>query len=234
MKNKFLKGLVASFALAVSGLANAGLIDVLYTSDASGNADANAILAAQGGTVLEANAALFNSLSLSDLSAYDLLVIGWYGSGSFNLDWETVLLPYIENGGGLIFEAPGEIGDLAGTGFTIVEQNGSNNIASYDNFFGPAIFTNTHMAITSLSSDWTCRMLNTNGNCNLATGEFGAGRAIIGGYDSFYHETGSYDYIVNQANWVTSGVAEVPEPSTLAIFALGLMGLASRKFKKQA
>jgi hypothetical protein len=27
--------------------------------------------------------------------------------------------------------------------------------------------------------------------------------------------------------------AEVPEPSTLAIFALGLMGLASRRFKKQ-
>jgi hypothetical protein len=29
-------------------------------------------------------------------------------------------------------------------------------------------------------------------------------------------------------------VSEVPEPSTLAIFALGLMGLASRRFKKQS
>jgi hypothetical protein len=28
--------------------------------------------------------------------------------------------------------------------------------------------------------------------------------------------------------------AEVPEPSTIAIFAIGLMGLASRRFKKQA
>ena len=27
---------------------------------------------------------------------------------------------------------------------------------------------------------------------------------------------------------------DVPEPSTLAIFALGLMGLVSRRFKKQA
>ena len=31
-----------------------------------------------------------------------------------------------------------------------------------------------------------------------------------------------------------TGVTSVPEPSTLAIFALGLMGLASRRFKKQS
>jgi hypothetical protein len=28
--------------------------------------------------------------------------------------------------------------------------------------------------------------------------------------------------------------SEVPEPSTLAIFALGIIGLASRRFKKQS
>jgi len=34
--------------------------------------------------------------------------------------------------------------------------------------------------------------------------------------------------------WAIRGTAqEVPEPSTLAIFALGIMGLASRRFKKQ-
>ena len=32
----------------------------------------------------------------------------------------------------------------------------------------------------------------------------------------------------------TYQIHDVPEPSTLAVFALGLMGLASRKFKKQA
>ncbi len=35
------------------------------------------------------------------------------------------------------------------------------------------------------------------------------------------------------SNIVTSNV-EVPEPTTLAIFALGLMGLASRRYKKQS
>jgi hypothetical protein len=33
---------------------------------------------------------------------------------------------------------------------------------------------------------------------------------------------------------LTFGVTAVPEPSTFAIFALGLMGLASRRFKKQS
>jgi len=32
----------------------------------------------------------------------------------------------------------------------------------------------------------------------------------------------------------TQGIVGVPEPSTLAIFALGIMGLASRRFKKQS
>jgi hypothetical protein len=33
---------------------------------------------------------------------------------------------------------------------------------------------------------------------------------------------------------VPSTITDVPEPSTLAIFALGLIGLASHRFKKQS
>ena len=36
------------------------------------------------------------------------------------------------------------------------------------------------------------------------------------------------------ADWTESAIEPVPEPSTLAIFALGLIGLASRRFKKQS
>ena len=41
--------------------------------------------------------------------------------------------------------------------------------------------------------------------------------------------TGVLDYTV--ARWTPA--TSVPEPSTIAIFALGIMGLASRRFKKQ-
>jgi hypothetical protein len=48
----------------------------------------------------------------------------------------------------------------------------------------------------------------------------------------------NYDTHKNRqnANWSTMLVkaANVPEPSTLAIFALGMMGLASRRFKKKS
>lgn len=48
--------------------------------------------------------------------------------------------------------------------------------------------------------------------------------------------SGSYLITLNSAasNSVTlNSVASVPEPSTIAIFALGIMGLALRRFKKQ-
>jgi hypothetical protein len=44
-------------------------------------------------------------------------------------------------------------------------------------------------------------------------------------------EVGLWAY---QTGASTSGSTSVPEPSTLAIFALGIIGLASRRFKKQA
>ena len=62
--------------------------------------------------------------------------------------------------------------------------------------------------------------------------------------DTGYNTSGDYSAYVSSDRADVGGgafnhvfvrtVAEVPEPSTLAVFALGLMGLASRKFKKQA
>lgn len=47
----------------------------------------------------------------------------------------------------------------------------------------------------------------------------------VGNYTS--NNSGVYEKVV-----FTTSAIEVPEPSTLAIFALGIMGLASRRFKK--
>jgi hypothetical protein len=45
----------------------------------------------------------------------------------------------------------------------------------------------------------------------------------------------SVTMVTNSANAISStNTIQVPEPSTLVVFALGIMGLASRQFKKQA
>ncbi len=46
---------------------------------------------------------------------------------------------------------------------------------------------------------------------------------------------GVFDFTGNSASFqITTSSASVPEPSTLAIFALGMIGLASRRFNKQS
>jgi len=56
----------------------------------------------------------------------------------------------------------------------------------------------------------------------------------VGGHPDWTFAGNSSQYSVKTLDvWVSSS-QEVPEPSTMAIFALGLMGLAARRFKKQS
>lgn len=52
-------------------------------------------------------------------------------------------------------------------------------------------------------------------------------------FTNFLSQNAKIDFDSASAN-ISVVSAEVPEPSTLAIFALGMMGLASRRFKKQS
>lgn len=54
-------------------------------------------------------------------------------------------------------------------------------------------------------------------------------------YQNIYTANNSYEgSYMTYTNFVREEIGQVPEPSTLAIFSLGIMGLASRRFKKQA
>jgi hypothetical protein len=60
-------------------------------------------------------------------------------------------------------------------------------------------------------------------------------------HGEFSGQASIYDYLALDENSpkfmrtvATTTLTSVPEPSTLAIFALGIMGLASRRFKKQS
>ena len=62
---------------------------------------------------------------------------------------------------------------------------------------------------------------------NTEFGTFGVTRRdkLLRAFDPGWHRDGFHS---------TALVRDVPEPSTLAIFALGMIGLASRRFKKQS
>jgi hypothetical protein len=59
-----------------------------------------------------------------------------------------------------------------------------------------------------------------------------------GWFHSNYGAAGNYSNLLSKSSQASSvlvrSVTDVPEPSTLAIFALGMIGLASRRFKKQS
>jgi hypothetical protein len=79
------------------------------------------------------------------------------------------------------------------------------------------------------SSDWLTAGLNTNVLFNQQF-SFTPTSGLI---DVRFQETSARRVFVFIDN-VSLTTESVPEPSTLAIFALGMMGLASRRFKKQS
>jgi len=76
-----------------------------------------------------------------------------------------------------------------------------------------------------LTQNTTLTHLSGNSSLSLFVNDI-----IVGFNDNHKsHSDGDYDDII-----IAMRATSVPEPSTLAIFALGMMGLASRRFKKQA
>ncbi len=199
MKNKFLKGLTAGFVLAISSLANAGLIidfsdigsDTLVTF--SGTFDYTGL------SVSSTENAYWRTESEGNGSGQDIIRVG-----SGNVTWG-------QNGGTTNFELFSGtfnqvLSDLSGGGFGFW-----NFVGGFDgNYYRPTDYVS--------------------GDVLLSTGKFiGLNISDLG-----INNTGIWKTLSNEetVSITLNGATEVPEPSTLVVFALGLMGLASRKFKK--
>ncbi len=241
-----LKAALAGLVLSVSSFANAGLISVIGDVDAV-NIDYRSV-----------NTVLLDNL-LGDNT--DVLIIGewatnsrvtgltnyWNSLSTVNVTTNSVVditasnlvgfdfLFYMEDAfstntaTSITTNAINDFINASGD-FLYVSQNLSNasSSVSYNSFLtdiGSSIQTSTNYC------DNTQTIVSDGLTTGVSTFSIGGCNEVIGGNSLVISQNGVTSVAYEYTEYTNS--AQVPEPSTLAIFALGIMGLASRRFKKQ-
>lgn len=230
MKLKFFKTILLGLLFSISSLANAGLIITI-------------------GDVVGTNTSLSVSLVGSGTLSSDLashpdgtgsLKIYTDFSGSIIDTWPNTRVGFI--GDGLTHFADNNIGDYVGLAYgsftaeRLVTEITINNLT--DGTVGLARWLDIDddglgddFAVILDSMDHSLFDIGDSWSVN----GFSILQLQLGNASDF--TLGTYSYIDNALGVVTliiqkNSVTSVPEPSTLAIFALGMIGLASRRFKK--
>jgi hypothetical protein len=235
MKNKTLKAIFAGAVLAASCLtsvANAGLINVDVNNDGSNT-----------GFSVEGSGLVWMDFGQNNTDTYDFVASnlgagqkydGWdlASADEVKTMWSAIFSPFAAGAtyynkdqygtDGLRIEYRN--GDVFGSVFDIIGTNAYFNIGStYEQLQGYGLFEGTG----GLSHLWFVIHKNDAGGGDVAYLQDN------GTWDSHKSSTNSFmsTMLVQRTN---NGNTAVPEPSTLAIFALGMMGLVARRFKKNA
>lgn len=185
----------------------------------------------QGSIDRSLTTAQFNALSPAELRAsYDVLLVTWYSDENLNLDWTTRLLPYLELGGGIVWEDSLNIADLV-PGVSAVRSCVSNGTGQITPVFTPVpgltdgvsgSFVNCHVLYNDWSADFA-PWIQSAGYTLGIYGEVAAGRMVFG-LDADYHGVPGDNYstlLANEIRWAAQ-LAPVPIPAALWLFLSGL------------
>ena len=254
MKFKKLKSLLAFSLLAASTISTAGVIDLSTWSQQGAASNGTWTVAADGSSVIQSingNPTFFTSADSSINKEYtgsfgvetssddDFVgfVFGFNGLDDFYLfDWKQGSQTYN--------------GRTAQEGFTLSKISSGANVTSLSNLWdhsGTGIsvlgtdYGSTKGWADNVSYDFTLGYSDTEISISIDGGAFDneeifnfSGLSNNAGKFGFYNSSqgtvrysGFEEDVCNQ-----NCTASIPEPGTLAIFALGLIGIASRKFKK--
>src|SRR5690242_5618349 len=148
------------------------------------------------GSVARIDEATFNSMTVEQLRAnYDVLIITWASQPSLNVDWNTRLRPFLELGGGVLYEDPNNVADLsavftARSGFVPCGQHTYSSVPGLtDGLRTPPQLTCHHYTIASLDPSLLAPFITTaSGFVAGVYGEIpGGGRITITGLDPDFH-----------------------------------------------
>jgi len=120
----------------------------------------------------------------------------------------------------------GTSGWNGGGGFRIFKEVGGATTQLFSSNSTYVIGQNYNLNVTGTGSGFNVMITNTTTNSSIFNQSI-ADTTFTSG------KVGIHEWYQGGSNvWSNFDITTVPEPSTLAIFGLGLMGLASRRFKK--
>jgi hypothetical protein len=166
-------------------------------------------------------------MSVADLIAtYDVLIITWLTSSLLDFDWDTRARPFLEAGGGIMYEDPNNMSDLAAivsepsscssSGFQdiTVDVPGLTDGVSSATDLGSSSLINNHICFADWA-DWLSPFLEIPASAGgpYTTGLYGtwgAGRIVFTGPDQDFHaesdgstsERNQFQLLINVLKWV--------------------------------
>jgi hypothetical protein len=171
-----------------------------------------------------ANAGLITTMELSTATTglninFDKVTWEWsstVNTGSITESDLTDLTMVLFEGSNVVFED------------TIINDNVVQNHVGFERSFSYVTWRFEFASMTLTDFDNYEPYSNLNGQSPYVT-------MNVYGSDEDFYATPSSDYNdeFNTTEFTQNTTAAVPEPATLAIFALAIMGIASRRFKKQ-
>ena len=212
MNIKMLKAAVAGLVLSVSSLANAGLI----FDSGSSTTNIGGLCGACGPVDTHT---IFDDFVLTD------------SINSFYLDWDA---SFYNSASGFDVSSSVRISiwDNANADmlFSTLVSYSALDLISTNVIIGPntnSTVGTTLSGVALTAGDYWISFSGTNMHFGGTGNAFQRGLADLGNGTSTNHNGNANFRISTLTN-------KVPEPTTLAIFALGIMGLASRRFKKES